>query len=386
MGRGSALLHRFLIDNFTPIFQNNYYRMGKSILFLVPYPAGQAPSQRFRFEQYLQALRNAGAAISLQSFWDESTWRILYQKGHTMRKSFGFLLGKLKRVYVLLSLHKYDFVFIHREVLPIGPPVLEWMIAKVFKKKIIYDFDDAIWLPNTSENNQIVSALKWHRKVRSICRWSYKVSCGNEYLAAYARQFNTRVILNPSTIDTELLHNPSLFGAPPERPLTIGWTGSHSTLSYLNQFQPVLKWLEDHVTVQFRFLVIADQAPSLKFKSLEYLPWKKETEMEDLMKIDIGIMPLMDDPWAKGKCGFKILQYMALGIPTVASPVGVNTKIIAHGANGFLCNSVDEWQKSLESLIASKELRLLIGSAGRKNVIENYSVSSNTGNFLSLFE
>ena len=360
--------------------------MVKSILFLVPYPEGQAPSQRFRFEQYLSALRNAGVSVTLQSFWNESTWNILYKRSHIVRKSIGFLLGKLKRIAVLFSLHRHDFVFIHREVLPVGPPVLEWMIAKVFRKKIIYDFDDAIWLPNTSESNQFVSAFKWQGKVKSICRWSYKISCGNEYLAHYASQFNTRVVLNPSTIDTEHLHNPSLSRTRPARPLTIGWTGSHSTLSYLREFQSVLKWLEENVTVEFRFLVIADQAPSIEFKSIEYLPWKKETEIEDLMKIDIGIMPLVDDEWAKGKCGFKILQYMALGIPTVASSVGVNSKIINQGENGFLCNHADDWKKHLGSLIASQELRLRIGNAGRKNVVENYSVSSNTDNFLSLFE
>src|SRR5690606_4454603 len=167
--------------------------------------------------------------------------------------------------------------------------------------------------------------------------------------------------------------------------ITIGWTGSHSTLKYLKEIEPVLQYLETkypHVQI----LIIADKKPDLQLQNLEFIKWNKETEAEDLSKIDIGIMPLPDDEWSKGKCGFKALQYMAMEIPCVISPVGVNAQIIDHGINGFLAESDQAWITHLEHLINNQSARVLLGKAGRKKIIENYSVLSNTANFLSLFE
>ncbi|UOQ76187.1 hypothetical protein MUN84_16530 [Hymenobacter sp. 5516J-16] len=177
------------------------------ILFLVPYPTGKAPSQRFRFEQYFDFLTAAGYRYRVAPFISEATWAILYKPGHQLQKVAGILGGFLRRFGLLFVVPKYDYVFIHREASPIGPPVFEWVIAKLLGKKIIYDFDDAIWIPNTSEANKIVAGVKWHHKVGSICRWAYKVSCGNAYLRDYARQFNPNAVVNPTTIDTEHLHN-----------------------------------------------------------------------------------------------------------------------------------------------------------------------------------
>lgn len=292
--------------------------------------------------------------------------------------------GFIKRCIILFKSNKYDYIFIHREATPIGPPIFEWLLSKVFQKKIIYDFDDAIWLPNTSDQNKIASRLKWHSKVKYICKWSHKISCGNQYLCNFARQLNENVVLNPTTIDTEGLHNPTLFSLKNSSKLVIGWTGTHSTLPYLNALVPVFQQLENKY--DFEFMVISNQAPELPLKSLKFKKWNKETEIEDLLHFDIGVMPLTDDPWTKGKCGFKALQYMALEIPALVSPVGVNPKIIDHGVNGFVCNNHQEWLESLEKLINDSELRKIIGKNGRLKVIENYSVASNQNNFVGLFE
>ena len=256
-------------------------------------------------------------------------------------------------------------------------------------------FDDAIWLPNTSDENKWIATLKWHSKVANICTWSYKISCGNPYLCEYAEQFNRNVILNPTTIDTEGLHNPKLYqsspkkdflsvAAFPEKELVIGWTGSHSTLVYLHLILPVLQELEKKYS--FTFLVIADKKPDLSLNSLQFRPWSKETEIQDLMRLDIGLMPLSDDLWSQGKCGFKALQYMALGIPAIASPVGVNNQIIEDGVNGYLCDSPDKWYHKIETMILNPGLRKTFGKNGREKVIQKYSVLSNTDNFLGLFE
>ncbi len=278
-------------------------------------------------------------------------------------------------------MHRYDYVFIHREATPIGPPLIEWMIAKVFRKKIIYDFDDAIWLPNTSASNRMAATLKWHQKVEGICRWSYKVSCGNEYLCNYARQFNENVVLNPTTIDTREQHN-RLKNQNTDK-LVIGWTGTHSTLPYLKPLLPVLEKLYQHYDFELR--VIANAPPDEQADFITFIPWQKASEIDDLLAFNVGLMPLTNDPWAKGKCGFKALQYMALGIPALVSPVGVNTEIVDDGTNGFICTNDNDWYEALEKLIADPALRENMGKAGRKKVEERYSVLSNTNKFLELF-
>jgi glycosyltransferase involved in cell wall biosynthesis len=358
-----------------------------TILFLNPYPTGQSPSQRFRFEQYLSLLEQNGVLVSSQSFWDEQTWSILYKPGYFFRKISGFFKGVARRLMMLFRLSSVDFVFVHRECLPIGPPIIEWIISIVLKRKIIYDFDDAIWLPNTSQENSIVAYLKWHNKVASICKWSHKVSCGNAYLAGYASQFNNSVIINPTTIDTENLHNPTLYKQQTDSSsLTIGWTGTHSTLPYLNSLIPVFEKIENKFEGKVRLLIIANKNPQLKLKHVDFMPWSKETEVYDLMRMDIGVMPLTDDVWAKGKCGFKALQYMALEIPSLVSPVGINKIIIDHEINGFLAADENEWFTYLKKLIQDESLRKKIGAQGRMKVIKNYSILSNGATFLSLFD
>jgi glycosyltransferase involved in cell wall biosynthesis len=354
------------------------------ILFLFPYPLGESPSQRFRFEQYFSVLEKAGIQYSTQSFWNIETWKILYKPGKGLKKAIGFLRGVARRFKVLLTLATMDYVFIHRECTPVGPPLFEWLISIVFRKRIIYDFDDAIWLPNTSKENKIVSLLKWNIKINAICRWSYKISCGNLFLCDYAYKYNRKIVLNPTTIDTENLHNPKFFNRATSAGVVIGWTGSHSTLQYLTNLEGPLQELEEKHD-DLSFMVIANRPPELKLKKLIFKEWSKETEIKHLAEFDIGIMPLPDDQWANGKCGFKALQYMAMEIPAVASPVGVNSTIIEHGVDGLLASTAREWKNSLEELILKPDLRLRLGKQGREKVIRNYSVRSNSDNFLSLF-
>src|SRR5260221_2801460 len=247
-----------------------------TVLFLFPYPIGKSPSQRFRFEQYLEILKGMGIEFDLAPFWGKKAWSDLYHSGRYLQKALGLIGGILGRFLVLFSVLRYDFVFIHREALPLGPPVMEWLLCRVLGKKIIYDFDDAIWLPNTTEENRMVSSFKWHSKVKSICRWSYKVSCGNSYLAAFAKQFNTSVIINPSTIDTQKLHDPALHEIKASREtITLGWTGSHSTLKYIDPLVRVIQKLESTYP-HFRMVVIADKVPTLTVPSLTFLPWSKD--------------------------------------------------------------------------------------------------------------
>lgn len=352
----------------------------KLIVILCPYPYGGAPSQRFRYEQYLSILNKQGWNYQIHSFLDASTNRILYRPGHLLSKIWGIVRGYIARLKHVYLSREADAVFIHRETTPLGPPWVELIIAKILKKPIIYDFDDAIWLSDQSGINNWVSRLKWRSKVAKICHWSYRVSAGNSYLADYAQAFNPNVMINPTTIDTEHYHK-KLVDQETE-PVAIGWTGSHSTLKYLSLIESPLQSLSN--SYHFRLIIIANHPPEFDLPNLEFTQWNQSTEVKDLSKIQIGVMPLLDDPWSQGKCGFKALQYLALGIPAVVSPVGVNQTIVQPNIHGFHATNDEQWYNALEKLLINPKLRHQMGKAGRQHVVDHYSVIANTSNVLNL--
>jgi len=352
------------------------------VLFICPYPIGEAASQRFRFEQYFVHLTQKNIQFDTKPFLNEKAWKVLYRQGHIIQKMMYILSGLVNRFLLMFTLNRYDYVFIHREAAPIGPAILEFFIAKVFQKKIIYDFDDAIWIPNSSESNSFFSFLKFYKNTNYICKIAYKVSCGNEYLCLHSKEFNNNVVYNPTTIDTDNHHNITKEQMPES--IVIGWTGSHSTNRYLDEMVPIIKRLEEKYN--FKFCVISDKNPELPLKSFEFVQWTKQTEITDLLRLNIGIMPLHDDKWASGKCGFKALQYMALGIPALVSPVGVNTKIVDDGLNGFICKTENDWYNNLEKLLSNHQLLQTLAVNTRKKIEDNYSVKSNKENFIQLFQ
>jgi glycosyltransferase involved in cell wall biosynthesis len=355
------------------------------ILFICPYPADLVPSQRFRFEQYLGQVNQKCALSVTKPFFTETAYLTFYQSGNLLSKIHAIVHSYVRRYLLLLQASRYDFIFIHREMTPAGPPIAEWILAKLLRKKIIFDFDDAIWLTDKTDESAFKRILRWRSKVHSICKWSYKISCGNSYLAAYAKQFNPNVFIIPTTIDTVNLHTRPASDKSSGENITIGWTGSRSTLKYLEELILVLQALEKKYP-EVGYLIIADENPNLPLKNMTFRSWKKETEIRDLAAIDIGIMPLPDDAWTKGKCGFKALQYMAMSIPAVVSPVGVNREIVQNGVEGYWCTSHQEWFARLEELIMNTEQRKEMGKCGRQKVVERYSVVSNSANFLSLFQ
>jgi glycosyltransferase involved in cell wall biosynthesis len=351
------------------------------ILFIAPYPANESPSQRYRLEHYFPYLKENDISYSYKPFLNLSTWKILFRKGHYFRKAIGFCIGFFNRFVQLFSLYKYDYVYIHREASPLGPPIFEWVTAKIYKKKIIYDFDDAIWIPFSSEHNKLASRLKNFGKVAKICRWSYKISTGNDYLAAFAKQFNSSVFVIPTVVNTTAVHN-QMQQQETTTP-AIGWTGSFSTLKYLDIILPVIRDLQEKYN--FLFVVIADKNPELPLRNYRFIKWSKDTEVSDLLSFHIGLMPLYNDEIAKGKCGFKAIQYMSLGIPAVVSPVGVNVQIVDEGVTGFVCDTADEWRHSIEMLLNNVQLRTNMGVAARKKIEYSYSVISSAPLFIDLF-
>src|SRR5687768_8121902 len=229
------------------------------ILFLAPYPAGESPSQRYRFEHYLRFLNEYGINYTYKVFLSRKAWDIFFVRGNFFRKLSALISGFARRWLLMFTIRRYDFVYIHRETAPLGPPVFEWIIARLFRKKIIYDFDDAIWIPIASVHNRIALRLKWFSKVGTICRWSYKVSVGNDFLADFARKYNQHVFVVPTVVDTERSHNRIKDQQGAE--LVVGWTGTLTTLKYLDVVIPVLQRLQDRI--DFLFLVIANVDPQL---------------------------------------------------------------------------------------------------------------------------
>lgn len=344
----------------------------KKLHIIAPYPKGEAPSQRFRFEQYLSFLEEHGFEIHYHSFHTQKSWNRLYQKGQFFRKFIDLNYNFLRRWVLLFKLAGAKHIFMHREMAHVGPPVFEWILVKILRKKYTYDFDDAIWIPNYSSVNARFQKLKCYWKVHYLIRWAEKISAGNEFLAHYARQFNPQVAVIPTTIDTQNQH--SLVVNQHQKPIVIGWTGTHSTMHYLDFIVPILRRLESEF--EFVFKVISNKKPNYELKSLAYQDWKEETEIEDLAEIQIGVMPLVLDAWSEGKCGFKALQYMSLGMASIVSPVGVNTRIVQQHENGLIADSAEEWESALRTLLLDETLRIELGEKARQSIIENWSVEA----------
>jgi glycosyltransferase involved in cell wall biosynthesis len=345
----------------------------KQLHFLLIYPLNTAPSQRFRFEQFFPLLDKSGIVYTVDCFYDENTFSKLYANGNKLVLLFRLLLCFSRRCFHLFRLQQYDCVFIQRGAAPFGPPIFEWVIGKVFQKPIIYDFDDAIWRQPDAQSS-LKRLIKSTNKVSTICRWAHTVVVGNDYLAAYAQRYNTNVVVIPTVVDTETRFVPAAQNNPKQ--ITIGWTGSHTTLPYLESLEPVLAELQKQYA--FSFLVMANKPPVLPMLQYYFVPWSEEAEVRELQKIDIGIMPLPDDEWTKGKCGFKAIQYMALQKPAVASAVGVNAAIIDHGVNGFLCRTTEDWKLSLGQLLRNPSLITEQGKAARKKIEACFSLKKAT--------
>lgn len=340
------------------------------LLALVPSIYDKNPSQRYRIEQWEPHLRRLGVEITYRPFEDEALNRVLYQPGR-MPEKVGLILRALaRRARGMREVRDFDAVYILRETALLGPPVFEHLMKRT-GVPFIFDFDDAVFVPYVSPSNGYLSYLKFPGKTRTICRLAAHVMAGNEYLADYARQVNEHVTVIPTTVDTEK-YTIEFARAANDVPV-IGWTGSYSTAQHLRTLGGALRRLAERE--RFRLRVIGAPNFELEGVDVEVVPWRSETEVADLRPVDIGVMPLPEDPWSKGKCGMKALQYMGLAIPTVCSPVGVNSDIIRDGENGLLAATEDEWVEKLSALLHSSELRERLGRAGRSTVEAKYSAA-----------
>jgi glycosyltransferase involved in cell wall biosynthesis len=338
------------------------------VLLLLPYAWDTSPSQRFRIEQWAPLLRAEGIELCPATLLTRAEQKLLYGKQGAGAKAA--MLGRvlLRRLGQLRSLKQYDAIWLHRAAYPIGPPVLERMFCRS-GVPVIMEFDDAIYLTNTSEANARWSGLKCAGKTDELCRISTHIVVGNDYLADYARPHNPNISVIPTTIDTDAYEAREEYRD--SNPVVIGWSGSGTTVAHLRTLDRVLQRVAQQAPV--RLHVMGTPEYSLTGVDTRALEWSPEVELPELREFDIGVMPLPDEEWARGKCALKALQYMALGIPTVTAPVGVNADIIRDGENGFLALTEDEWVDRLLKLVRDVKLRERVGRAGRATVVAEYS-------------
>jgi glycosyltransferase involved in cell wall biosynthesis len=335
------------------------------VLVLLPYPTNRVPGQRFRIEQWAAHLEREGLSLTFSSFLSAADMAVLYSRGRNLAKATATMRAYLGRIRVFRHLTSYDVAFVHREAAMLGSALLERFLSH--RLPFVLDFDDSIYLPSANTVNPWTAWLRHSGKTEALCRLARHVTVGNETLATFARSHSQAVTVVPTTIDTDAY----AVRARPDNPRPVlGWSGSLTTLPYLSAMRETLLRLRERIDFVLRVMGGELSIPGLDVRSR---PWRAETEVEDLRELDVGIMPLPDDPWTRGKCGLKALQYMALGIPAVVSPVGVNTDIVRHGVNGYHATSPEEWIEGMGRLLADGALRARLGREARRTVEERYS-------------
>jgi hypothetical protein len=341
------------------------------ILVLAPTLPNTSPGMRFRMEQWAPYLEQEGFHCTFVPFEDHALHEVLYRRGSYVRKTALMLKALWRRLALPAQVRDYDLVFLHREASLIGPALIERLIARE-GVPIVYDFDDPIWMPYDSPSNGIFSRLKCLHKTSAVCRLASAVTVGNRLLASWAARYSSCVHAIPSTVDLRV------YPARPEHDskeiVTLGWTGSHSTLPFLKLLEKPLRSLA--ARHRFRLLIISHtSAPQLDWAPVKVVArkWRATTEAVDLHPIDIGLGPFPDSGWTPWRCHGKVLQYMAAGIPTVASRIGILPDYIQEGQEGFLAASDEEWVEKLSRLVVDVELRRAMGRQARQRIKERYT-------------
>ncbi len=338
------------------------------LLVLSPYPTGHVPGQRFRIEQWEQELGRSGIDCGYLSCADPALMRVLFSPGHTLSKVFGVVRGSLRQHRQLNLMPRPDLALVYRAASLAGPPLLERALTRR-KIPFILDFDDAIFLLNSSPANRWSSWLKFPGKTKTLCELSSHVTVGNAYLGDWARKHNPRVTVIPSSVDLDRFPSRTRHALSG---VVVGWTGSHTSQAHLEAVAPMLaRFLAENPGARLR--VHSDRPPRLPGIAHDWRPWSPLTEAEEISSFDIGLMPMPDDSWSKGKCSMKALLYMAAGSVAVCSPVGHNVEVIQNGVNGVLAATEREWVGALSDLVKNEALRTRLGNAGRLTVERRFS-------------
>ena len=339
------------------------------VLFLVQYPR-QAPSPRYRVYQLVPWLEEAGIECDVEPLIGENDYTAARSAGKYFDKSRMLVGGFARRVSALLRARKYDLVYVLKGAFPYGPPIIEQLL-RTSNVPVIFDFDDAIHIHKKSVSHRLLDYLKSTRRVGQVATLASRVVVPNEFLADFAREFNSAVTVVPEAENTErfVSRTPHENGSK----VVIGWVGSSSTAKYLTLIEEALRAVCD------RFPNVVLRVIGGKFEAegvrTELVDWNFDQEVQQFHDLDIGIMPLPLEEWSKGKSGCKLRQYMAAGVPGVGTAIGYNLELVEHGHTGFLATSQDEWVDCLSTLIERPEFRNAIADAARRDVEQRFAIN-----------
>tara|TARA_Y100000768_G_scaffold387849_1_gene380594 strand:- start:1200 stop:2270 length:1071 start_codon:yes stop_codon:yes gene_type:complete len=341
----------------------------KRILIICPYPEGWAAGQRLKYEQYISYWQENGYEVTISSFFDLKTWKILYEKKYLIKKISGTIKGYIKRIFDISNAGSYDIIYIFLWVSPFGKYFLEKALLKK-ARKVIYDFDDSIFLDS---KNSLQNILRNPSKFNYLIKNADHVILSSPFNLKRCKDNNKNNAATyiPCSLDTKRFKPLDNFS---NNKVILGWTGTFSSIPYLDSIKRVLIKLKKER--DFKLLLITNFNYEFPEMDLEVIEWKKDTEILDLNRIDIGLYPIHMDEWSLGKGGLKIMQYMSVGIPGVATDFGTAQHIINHGSNGFLVSQEDEWVDVLKLLIDNKKLRKKIGSQALNDLKKNYSYNA----------
>lgn len=318
--------------------------------------------------QYIPAFEAAGIEVECAPFFDDAYLEELYSDQRKLNRLPEYFLIRLQR---LLFEPKPDLIWLEKEVLPWVPWAIEQAILPC-NVPYVCDIDDAVFHRYDQNGRRLVRGALGN-KIDKIMKASALVTAGNPYLAKRAKSAGARrVEIVPTVVDIEKYINIPL--ADPDGRLRIGWIGTPQTWAELAE--PVFSEIAPVLTrYEARFRAIGASLTPRKEGVLDVVQWSEANEIDLIRGLDVGLMPLPDTPWTRGKCGYKLIQYMACGVPVIASPVGVNSQIVDHGINGFLAESNEEWRDACEILLGDPQLRKSMGAAGRRKVEEQYALA-----------
>ena len=348
-----------------------------NILFLTKYD-DLAASSRLRAFLYQKKIDSSRSNVDVQPLLSNVYLEKKFKKQHV---SFIYLIYLFfRRVFFLLNIAKYEVIVIHIELFPFIPPIFEWLLFKT-NKKIYFDYDDAIFHTyDLSENLLIKSFLS--SKIAYLMKMSDGVIAGNTYIEKYAKKSGaTNILVLPTVINIDD------YAKAPKKTITgknftIGWIGSPSTSKYLEIVREPLSRLGNKASITL-YIVGGDSTQKISIDNINivYVEWSEKSEQKALSEFDVGIMPLHDEPWDKGKCAFKLIQYMASFLPVVASNVGMNTEIIFNRGTGYVAENSNEWFESLYKIYCDHNLRKTMGSNGRILVEKDFTIQSRLSEF-----
>jgi len=339
-----------------------------------------AASTRQRVLQYIPALEAAGFEVAVHPLLGDD-YVAAVADGRRYPKSR--LVGAYARRFRQLGdLGDTGIIWIYAELFPYLPAAFE-RLAFSGGKPVVYDFDDAFFIPYDESGNPAVRAILTGKLGPLIGR-SAMACCGNSVLQDYARHYTSRTMILPTVVDTDLYRPGPQTAAT--APLTIGWIGSPSTWCNVEPLLPLVEEICRSGQARFKAIGAGPAAAGVAFPGLELVPWAEATEIAEIQAMDIGIMPLLDRPFQRGKSGFKLIQYMACGLPSIASPVGVNSDIVEEGETGLLASTIEEWRHGLEQLMANPKLRHSLGAAARRKAASAYSLKAHAPRLVQVME